>query len=140
MYFSPKSMVRFLFSFFFFFFWLLPTAKSKKIKTMKKNFHPNEGKTSMIFHQHDLVYDSTTSYFFKVSRIIEKKARPYSLRHRKCDVWGFIHELLVSKTRTSEIRASEGFWHKQRVIKTPVRSTFYAVNCLLHIRREFSLK
>ena len=86
-----------------------PTAKSKKIKTMKKNFHPNEGKTSMIFHQPDLVYDSTTSYFFKVSRIIEKKARPYSLRHRKCDVWGFIHELLVSKTRTSEIRASEGF-------------------------------
>ena len=49
-----------------------PTAKSKKIKTMKKNFHPNEGKTSMIFHQPDLVYDSTTSYFFKVSRIIRR--------------------------------------------------------------------
>ena len=33
----------------------------------------------------------------------------YSLRHWKCGVWGFIHELLVSKTRTSEVRASEGF-------------------------------
>ena len=33
----------------------------------------------------------------------------YSLRHRKCGVRGFIHELFVSKTRTSEVRASEGF-------------------------------
>ena len=33
----------------------------------------------------------------------------YSLRHRKCGVQGFIHELFVSKTRTSEERASEGF-------------------------------
>ena len=33
----------------------------------------------------------------------------YSLRHRKCDVRGFIHELFVSKTRTSEEQASEGF-------------------------------
>ena len=43
----------------------------------------------------------------------------YSLRHRKCGVRGFIHELFVSKTRTSEVRASEGFWHKQLVNKTP---------------------
>ena len=33
----------------------------------------------------------------------------YSLRHRKCGVRGFMHELFVSKTRTSEERASEGF-------------------------------
>ena len=33
----------------------------------------------------------------------------YSLRHRKCGVRGFIHELFASKTRTSEVRASEGF-------------------------------
>ena len=33
----------------------------------------------------------------------------YSLRHKKCGVGGFIHELFVSKTRTSEVRASEGF-------------------------------
>ena len=32
-----------------------------------------------------------------------------SSRHRKCFVRGFIHELFVSKTRTSEVRASEGF-------------------------------
>ena len=31
-----------------------------------------------------------------------------TLRHRKCDVRGFIHELFVSKTRTSDVRASEG--------------------------------
>ena len=36
-------------------------------------------------------------------------AQIYSLRHRKCGVRGFIHELFVSKTRTSEVRASEGF-------------------------------
>ena len=29
----------------------------------------------------------------------------YCLRHRKCGVRGFIHELFVSKTRTSEERA-----------------------------------
>ena len=33
----------------------------------------------------------------------------YSLRYRKCGVRGFIHELFVSKTRTSRVRASEGF-------------------------------
>ena len=33
----------------------------------------------------------------------------YSLRHRKCGVRGYMHELFVSKTRTSEVRASEGF-------------------------------
>ena len=33
----------------------------------------------------------------------------YSLRHRKCGVRGFIHELFVSKTRTSDERASVGF-------------------------------
>ena len=33
----------------------------------------------------------------------------YSLHHRKCGVRGFIHELFVSKTRTSEVRVSEGF-------------------------------
>ena len=43
----------------------------------------------------------------------------YSLSHRKCGVRGFIHELLVSKTRTSEVQASEGFCHKQLVNKTP---------------------
>ena len=35
--------------------------------------------------------------------------RKYSLRHRKCGVRGFIHELFGSKTRTNEVRASEGF-------------------------------
>ena len=48
--------------------------------------------------------------------------RIYSLRHRKCGVRGFIHELFVSKTRTSEVRASEGFWQKQRVNKTPYKA------------------
>ena len=33
----------------------------------------------------------------------------YSLRHRKCSVRGYMHEVFVSKTRTSEARASEGF-------------------------------
>ena len=33
----------------------------------------------------------------------------YGLRHRKCGVRGYMHELFVSKTRTSEVRASEGF-------------------------------
>ena len=33
----------------------------------------------------------------------------YSLRHRKCGARGYMHELFVSKTRTSEVRASEGF-------------------------------
>ena len=33
----------------------------------------------------------------------------YSLHHRKCGVRGYMHELFVSKTRTSEVRASEGF-------------------------------
>ena len=32
----------------------------------------------------------------------------YSLRHRKCGVRGYMHELFVSKPRTSEVRASEG--------------------------------
>ena len=41
----------------------------------------------------------------------------YSLGHRKWGVPGFIHEFFVSKTRTSEVRASEGFWHKQQVNK-----------------------
>ena len=36
-------------------------------------------------------------------------AHTYSLRHKKCGVRGFIHELFVSKTRTSAVRASEGF-------------------------------
>ena len=36
-------------------------------------------------------------------------AHIYSLRHRKCSVRGYMHELFVSKTRTSEVRASEGF-------------------------------
>ena len=38
-----------------------------------------------------------------------KRVEIYSLRHRKCGVRGFIHELFVSKTRTSEVRASESF-------------------------------
>ena len=33
----------------------------------------------------------------------------YSLRHRKCGVRGYMHKLFVSKTRTSAVRASEGF-------------------------------
>ena len=33
----------------------------------------------------------------------------YSLRHRKCGVQGYMHKLFVSKTRTSEVPASEGF-------------------------------
>ena len=49
----------------------------------------------------------------KIERIANNDARlilrKYSLRHRKCGVRGFIHELFVSKTRTSEVRASEGF-------------------------------
>ena len=32
-----------------------------------------------------------------------------SSRHRNCFVRGYIHELFVSKARTSEVRASEGF-------------------------------
>ena len=46
----------------------------------------------------------------------------YSLRHRKCGIRGYMHELFVSKTRTSEVRASEGFWHKQRVHITPYKA------------------
>ena len=49
-------------------------------------------------------------------------AYKYSLRHRKCGVRGYMHELFVSKTRTSEVRASEGFWHKQRVHITPYKA------------------
>ena len=45
-----------------------------------------------------------------------------SLRHRKCGVRGFVHELFVSKTRTNEVRESEGFWHKQRVNKTQYKA------------------
>ena len=33
----------------------------------------------------------------------------YSLRHRECGVRGYMHEFFVSKTRTIEVRASEGF-------------------------------
>ena len=46
----------------------------------------------------------------------------YSLRHRKCGVRGYMHELFVSKTRTSEVRANEGFWQKQRVHVTPYKA------------------
>ena len=62
----------------------------------------------------------------------------FSLRHRKCGVWRFIHKLFVSKTRTSEVRAIEGFWHKQRVNKTPYKA-LSMLSCLLHKTREFSL-
>ena len=35
----------------------------------------------------------------------------------------YMHELFVSKTRTSDrVRASEGFWHKQRVNITPYKA------------------
>ena len=37
------------------------------------------------------------------------KSRRYSLRHRKCGVRGYMHELFVSETQTSEVRASDGF-------------------------------
>ena len=45
----------------------------------------------------------------------------YSLRHRKSGVRVYMHELFVSKTRTSEVRASEGFWQK-RVHITPYKA------------------
>ena len=55
--------------FFFFQFWLLLSAEScKEDEDNEKNFHPNETKNSMIFKQLNLVKDSTTSYFFEVSR------------------------------------------------------------------------
>ena len=44
------------------------------------------------------------------------------LRHRKCFVRGYMRELFVSKTRTSEVRASEGFRHNQRVHITPYKA------------------
>ena len=50
-----------------------------------------------------------------------------------------MHELFVSKTRTSEVRASEGFWQKKGGYN-PVQSTFYDVSCLLQVTREFSMK
>ena len=46
---------------------------------------------------------------FSTKAFIRSTIYKYSLRHRKCGVRGFIHELFVSKTRTSEERASEGF-------------------------------
>ena len=67
----------------------------------------------------------------------------YSLRHRKCGVRGFIHELFVSKTRTSDVRASEGYWYKQRVNKTPYkiilcRELFITQNKRIFIELAFS--
>ena len=57
-------------SFVFFFFSILAFTKCriKEDEDNEKNFHPNETKNSMIFKQLDLVKDSTTSYFFEVSR------------------------------------------------------------------------
>ena len=49
-----------------------------------------------------LAFISTVQYMIQYIYI-------YSLRHRKCGVRGFMHELFLSKTRTSEERASEGF-------------------------------
>ena len=49
------------------------------------------------------------TFLQKIQHFCYKLAEIYSLRHRKCGVRGFIHELFVSKTRTSEVRASEGF-------------------------------
>ena len=55
-----------------------------------------------------------TVYVSEIKRVVnytdfEILFHIYSLRHRNCGVRGFIHELFVSKTRTSEVRASEGF-------------------------------
>ena len=45
-----------------------------------------------------------------VKDISVKSSQSYSfIRHRTCGVRGYMHELFVSKTRTSEVRASEGF-------------------------------
>ena len=49
--------------------------------------------------------------------------RTYILRHRKCGERGYIHSRVVCvKTRTSEVRASEGFSHNQRVNITPYKA------------------
>ena len=69
------------------------------------------------FHKdHVLIGCGISDYLDKFNKFSEKKLRcvidgrsKYSLRHRKCGIRGFIHELFVSKTRTSEVRASEGF-------------------------------
>ena len=53
-------------------------------------------------------HSTSTSYVLgeKIREVVHK----YSLRHRKCGVRGYMHELFVSKTRTrGEVRASEGF-------------------------------
>ena len=52
----------------------------------------------------------TTLVSYSENRGCEKEEEhTYSLRHTKCDVQGFIHELCLSKTPTSEVRLSEGF-------------------------------
>ena len=61
-----------------------------------------------------LVSYRTFSFFqIQTSVCYLHTAGKYSLRHRKCGVRGYMHELFVSKARTSEVRASEGFWGKQ---------------------------
>ena len=49
-----------------------------------------------------LVYDyCPKNYYVNIVYVIESAA-----------YGDFIHELFVSKTRTSEVRASEDFWHE----------------------------
>ena len=57
--------------------------------------------------QYNTIQHSTTQHNTMQYNSIQ--CSTYSLRHRKCGVRGFVHELFVSKTRTSEIRASGGF-------------------------------
>ena len=58
------------FSLFIFCFLIVVFTKCqiKEEPDNEKYFHPNETKTPLIFKQIDIVEDSTTSYFFKVSR------------------------------------------------------------------------
>ena len=61
----------------------------------------------------------------KVSNFRDKwlpKLEIYSLRHRKCGRTGLYSRVVCVKIRTSEVRASESFWHKQRVNITPYRA------------------
>ena len=48
-------------------------------------------------------------YEITFSHVYFKEAEIFGLCHRKCLVRSYMHELFVSKTRTSEVRASEGF-------------------------------
>ena len=51
------------------------------------------------------IIESHESFDFRV-QMLASLPRTYSLRHRKCGARGFIHELFVSKTRTSEVQTT----------------------------------